>query len=178
MNHSEAIRAQYHAALEMLWQAVSRCPPSLWDNPDDRNRFWHVAYHALFYTHLYLQNSLQEFRPWADHREQYERLGPLPSPPHDQPRIGEAYSQEQVLAYLDLCWQQVQAQLAVLNLQAEASGFPWLPFGKLELQLYNIRHLQLHTGELMERLGAREHIDVDWIATKPEATASVHQRKQ
>ena len=52
-----------------------------------------------------------------------------------------------------------------LDLEAE-SGFGWLPFGKLELQFYNIRHLQQHTGELMERLGTRAHVDVDWVGMK------------
>jgi len=27
------------------------------------------------------------------------------------------------------------------------SGFDWLPFDKLELQFYNIRHIMQHTGE-------------------------------
>jgi len=39
----------------------------------------------------------------------------------------------------------------------------WLSFGKLELQLYNLRHLGQHTGELMERLGTRAALDVDWV---------------
>ena len=40
--------------------------------------------------------------------------------------------------------------------------------GKLELQIYNLRHLQQHTGELMERLGSRAGIDVDWVGMKVE----------
>jgi predicted kinase len=38
-----------------LKQAIEKCPDALWNDPADKNRFWHVAYHALFYTHLYLQ---------------------------------------------------------------------------------------------------------------------------
>jgi len=54
-------------------------------------------------------------------------------------------------------------QVAAMDLQAE-SGFHWLPFNKLELQVYNIRHLQQHTGELCERLGAHGEIEVAWVA--------------
>jgi hypothetical protein len=43
----------------------------------------------------------------------------------------------------------------------------WLPFGKTELQIYTIRYLQQHAGELMERLGSRG-IDVDWVGVKHE----------
>jgi hypothetical protein len=53
-----------------------------------------------------------------------------------------------------------------LDLKAE-SGFYWLPFDKLELQFYNIRHVQQHTGELCERLGARGDLQVDWVGMKP-----------
>ena len=163
MNGQDAIRSQYHAALEMLRQTIVKCPDSLWDNPADGNRFWHVAYHALFYIDLYLQNSEKEFTPWSEHREQNQFLGPMPWPPHDLPKIGAPYTKEEVLAYLELCRQQVTEKVATLDLNAEASGFSWLPFGKLELQIYNIRHLQHHTAELMERLGTREGIQVNWV---------------
>ncbi len=51
---------------------------------------------------------------------------------------------------------------------AGASGFDWLPMNKLELQFYNIRHLQLHTGELCERLGTEAKIDVAWVGMAPD----------
>ena len=51
-----------------------------------------------------------------------------------------------------------------MNLEAE-SGFDWLAFNKLELQFYNIRHLQQHVGELCERLGMGK-VDVDWVGMK------------
>jgi hypothetical protein len=51
-------------------------------------------------------------------------------------------------------------------LEAE-SGFYWLPFDKLELQFYNIRYLQQHTGELCERLGAHGELQVQWVGMKP-----------
>jgi hypothetical protein len=56
----------------------------------------------------------------------------------------------------------VDRHVPQLNLAAP-SGFDWLPMNKFELQIYNIRHVQQHAGELMERLGARANIDVDWI---------------
>ncbi len=153
-----AIRSQYRAALDMLREAVVRCPEALWDAPEDQNRFWHVAYHVLFFTHLYLQRSQAEFRPWARHRERYHLLGTA---------VGEPYGKEDVLAYLEVCRGQVDERVADLDLAAQ-SGFRWLPFGKLELQLYNVRHVQQHTGELMERLGARAGVEVGWVAAGPE----------
>jgi hypothetical protein len=163
VNAHAIIRSQYLAALEMLRQAIVQCPEPLWYDEGYRNPFWHIAYHALFYTHLYLQHAGEDFSPWAQHREQYEFLGPVPWPPHNEPAIGAPYSQEEVLAYHAFCLAQIEDVVSALDLDAP-SGFSWLPFGKLELQFYNIRHIQHHTGQLCERLRTREGIGVGWVA--------------
>ena len=50
------------------------------------------------------------------------------------------------------------------SISKRRNGFDWLPMNKAELQIYTIRHLQQHAGEtLMERLGSRAGIDVDWV---------------
>ena len=165
MNSKEAIRSQYRATLEMLKKTITQCPESLWDAAADKNKFWHIAYHVLFFTHLHLQHSEKEFTPWMKHREQYQFFGQSALASARQTQIGEPYSKEDVLAYLEVCREQVEEKVAAVDLDAE-SGFFWLPFSKLELQLYNIRHIQHHTGELMERLGMRENIEVDWVAMK------------
>jgi len=142
----------------MLKQAVVKCPESLWHDRGYNNTFWHIAYHALFYTHLYLQASEEDFVPWAKHRGECRIL--------DKEPVGEPYSKEEILEYHEICRAQVEEQVASLELDAP-SGFYWLPFSKLELQFYNIRHLQQHTGELCERLGATGDIEVDWVARGP-----------
>ncbi len=163
---ASSVSSQYLACLEMLKRTITQCPESIWNSPDDKVTFWRIAYHALYFTHLYLQDSLQTFRPWPLHRKEYEHLGPLPWPPHAMPAIGEPYDKKTVLDYLAFCQNQVMERVPCLSWEAE-SGFRWLPFNKLELQIYNIRHLQQHTGELMERLGTRTGIELDWVAQKP-----------
>jgi hypothetical protein len=167
----EVIKSQYYASLEMLKEAVSKCPPSLWNSQEPKNKFWHISYHVLFYTHLYLQESEKQFIPWSKHRENYQFLGPLPWPPHAIPNIGEPFSKELILEYFDVCQKQVEEKVLTLNLNAE-SGFYWLPFTKLELQLYNIRHIQHHAGALIDRLRTIENIGVNWIARKAKSTPS------
>ena len=166
MNYPQIFMAQYQAALEMLKGAITRCPDDLWDSPQDKTRFWHVAYHALFYTHLYLQDSEQTFTPWSGHRPEYQFLGPVPWPPHAAPKIGEPYDKAGVLAYLAFCQREVEERVPRLDLEA-GSGFDWLPFSKAELQIYTIRHIQQHAGELMERLGTRAGLELDWVDSLP-----------
>ncbi len=156
MDFQQIIRSQFLAALEMLRQTIEKCPENLWNDPTDKNKFGHVAYHALFYTHLYLQPAFEDFKPW-----------PKCGDAHDLEKPAESCTQEDILEYLTFCRQQVNEHVPQLNLEA-GSGFYWLPMNKAELQIYNIRHLQQHTGELMERLWSRAEIEVGWVGTKHE----------
>jgi hypothetical protein len=165
MDVTEVIISQYQAALAMLKETIEKCPEGLWNSSEDKTKFWHIAYHALFYTHLYLQDTEQDFTPWSKHRKDYHFIGRLPYPPHDPPQIGEPYDKDSLLEYLAICQRQVDERLPRVNLEA-ASGFDWLPFNKLELQFYTIRHLQQHTGELMERLGSRADVEIHWVGMR------------
>jgi hypothetical protein len=162
MDFRAAIISQYHAALQMLKQAVLACPDPLWHNPEDANKFYQVAYHALYYTHLYLQDSVEAFQPWTGHREEYRLAQPVQSVP--APAV--------VLDYLAFCQRQVVEKVSTMDFET-ASGFHWLHFSKFELQIYSIRHIQHHAGELMQRLGPLA-ADLGWIGSyRPDQKARV-----
>ena len=156
MDFHKAIAAQYNAALAMLKSAVAHCPDALWDDHRRGNAFWRTAYHALLYTHLYLEETLESHRPWEKHNDAYRFDGPAADADVVCPK-------SEVLAYVDFCRRQVAEKVPVLDLSAP-SGFHWLPFSKFELQLYSLRHLQQHVGELMERLGPES--GVDWVGSQ------------
>ena len=155
MNTKSVIQSQYKAALAMLRQAVAECPDALWTDTSYQNPFWRVAYHVLIYTHFYLGPREEDFVPWEKHQQDLQLLGePIPGT--------RVYSQAEILDYIDLVLDEVEKQVSALDLDAE-SGFHWLPFNKLELQFYNIRHVQQHTGELCERLGAQGEVEIGWV---------------
>ncbi len=163
MEIKNIIKNQYHASLDMLGGVIAKCPESIWITSNSVNQFWRIAFHALFYTHLYLQSTEEEFIPWSKHREQAQFLGRLPWPPHAEPKIGKPYDKGELLEYLEFCHAEVEKRVDGLDWE-KASGFSWQPFNKLELQIYNIRHLQQHVGELSERLGTNG-VEIDWIGT-------------
>lgn len=163
MDSSNAFISQYLAALEMLKQAINACPESLWRNPADYNTFSQVAYHALYWTHTYLETPQAPFQLWSRHRDEYRLSGDEPTP------ASETADKETVLAYLAFCQTTVISQVPNLD-WAAPSGYDWVPLNKFELQLYSIRHLQHHVGELMERLNARAGIELDWIGFIPPPT--------
>jgi hypothetical protein len=162
LNILDNVARQYRASLAMLGQVVHLCPECLWIDADYPNRFWHIAYHALFYTHLYLQPSEADFRPWAKHRQDSQYLGPRPWAPQETPQIQSPYTKVDVIEYHKICCAEVEGRVPALDLAAP-SGFHWLPFNKMELQFYNIRHIQHHTGQLADRLRTEVNVSVAWV---------------
>ncbi|MBN1489141.1 MAG: hypothetical protein JXA69_04420 [Phycisphaerae bacterium] len=165
MTIQAALKGQYHAALAMLKQTIEQCPEDLWAGGENAVAFWRVAYHALFFTHLYLQSDMDSFRPWEHHRDEYECLGVLPYPPHHEPRIGEAYTKPQLLEYWQVCDTTVDTGVDELDLDAQDCGFPWYAMNKLEHQINNIRHIQHHAALLAGRLRLAQGIDVSWAGS-------------
>jgi len=161
-NLPEVLARQYRASMAMLRDAIAKCPESLLLAPEYPNKSWHIAYHVLFCTHMYLQDSYEQFTPWKKHRENYHYLGGLPWAPHERPKIETPYSKEEILEYLEICYRENDAKVPSLDLSAP-SGFHWLAFSKLELQIYNIRHIHHHAGQLIDRLRTVAGIGIGWV---------------
>jgi len=153
-----SILSQYRASLAMLRSAIELCPEDLWQTTRFRNRSWHIAYHTLFYAHLYVNESEADFRPWHKHRTVCRLLGKSP----EELATVEPYSKADLLEYHTLCRAEIDDKVPRLPLEG-ASGFNWLPFNRGELHFYNIRHIQHHTGQLAERLRTVSGIGVPWV---------------
>ncbi len=162
MDIVKTVTSQFQATLSMMEQTVRTCPEEMWDEPGQANPFWRVAYHALFYVDLYLQPSEEDMALWEGCRDGYQFLGPTPWPPHEQPAADQPYDRDQVLAYVDYCRSLVDRTVPATDLGAP-SGFHWLPFDKMELQIYNIRHLQQHVGDLSTLLLTQANLEINWV---------------
>lgn len=164
MDVRAALKSQYHAALAMLRQAIERCPDELWTAKAPHPiPFWHVVYHTLFFTHLYLQSDEASFEPWEYHRHEYQFFDGLPWAPDRMPKIGEPYTREQMLDYWRFCNDRVDADVDRLDLDAPTCGFPWYPLPKLDHQIVNIRHVQHHVALLSGRLREADGTDIGWV---------------
>ena len=149
----------------MLKQAIEQCRDDLWTGDDYPIAFWRVAYHTLFFTHLYLQVDEKAFSPWEHHRDEYQFLAELPWPPHRQPKIGEAYTKAQMLEYWSLCDAMIDGAVDRFDLDAQECGFPWYKLPKLDHQINNIRHIQHHAALLGGRLRLTAGTDIPWVGS-------------
>jgi len=154
------LKGQYHAGLAMLRQTLDVCPDEAWEAGEHPRNFWRIAYHALYYTHLYLQPDEAAFVPWPKHDETVPDLWDDAEAP-----VVPAYSKAELLGYLDWIDANVDKWVDALDLTSKASGFHWYKIPKLDHQLVNIRHLGIHQGQLSELVFARGG-DVDWVGRK------------
>jgi len=149
MNTQKIIQSQHLAALAMLKQAIVKCPPAAWDNPQDKDRFWFVAYHTLYYAHRYLKAQEKGYARWE--KRQHSQQG-IP------------FSKEEILERLAIVEQDVTEQISMMNLDSKTGAAGFLA-NNLELQLYNMRHIQQHTGELYQRL-SEHNVKLSWVSRR------------
>jgi hypothetical protein len=176
MDIRAALSEQYRAALAMLDDCVVRCSVQLWTTPnpawDDGDRiiyrpFWRIAFHATFYTQLYLGQTEDDFVPWPGCPDGYfqELWGkPWKVEPMELPEDAPPLSQAQIREYIDYVDGLIEPTVAKLDLDTQESGFPWYRnISKLSHELLNLRHLQGHVGQLSELLFAAG-VDSRWIS--------------
>lgn len=154
-----ALWRQFGAAIDTLDAAISICPEHLWtanmwDEPDDARfgQVWYIAYHTLSWLDLYLTGSAQDFTP---------------PPPFIRGKLpDEPYTQDVIAPYLRHCRQKCQTTIeALTDEQAnQVCVFSWMQPTFLELQFYNMRHVQEHAAQLNLFLGGHGLAVTDWIS--------------
>jgi hypothetical protein len=166
---------QFGAAIDMLETALVACPDSLWTErlwrttpppwfPPQFGEFWYVGFHALVWTDLYLSGvPEEEFAPPAPFaRGEIDSVEALPERP---------YTKEALRDYLASTRQKCRATLVALTDEQARRPveYAWTkgqPISYLELQLYNLRHVQEHAAQLSLFLGQQvsPDADLDWVA--------------
>jgi hypothetical protein len=163
------LKSQYHAALAMLRPTIEQCPDDLWYNSEYLNTFWQLAYHTLFFAHLYSQVEEATFVPFKYHQAntQYPDAIPGPNDPESTlPLIPDPFTREQVLEYWEYCDSNMNAWIDAMDIWSDESGFSWYKVPKLEHQIVNIRHIQHGAAQLADRLRTTLNLGVNWVGAR------------
>ena len=151
MEYLQGILAgQYEAALSMLKGCVEACPEGHWEGKIANVSFRQVVYHVLFFTDLYLTRWEGDFVL----REMHRRGGD-----EREDAVSAGLKKEEILEYVEICRGKALAALAgesAEDLQGP-SGFARCKMTRGEMHIYNIRHIQHHTGGMsayLRRVGA------------------------
>jgi hypothetical protein len=153
---ASALLGQYEASLAMLRHCIASCPDDHWDLPIAKYPFWVVAYHTLYCTDGYLIASEQDWKP-------HPVFQPGGMADIDAEYPTKRFTQAELLAYVGFCRERAREVVGAEtdhSLQGP-SGFARLKFSRAELHMYNVRHIQHHTGQLGAFLG-RQKIASPW----------------
>lgn len=163
------IGRQLTAAIQMLRSAIEACPDKLWDDREGGSPFWHLAYHALFYTDFYLSDDEKAFQARDYHEDKanflpgdYKEYAGVVTTPE------KAFTKDQLLDYADHCRRKCDETMAKLSDERalERCGFWWYQLNVGEFMLNNLRHAQHHAGQLALLLRRRAGIGIDWLGTR------------
>ena len=153
-----AIRHQFHAAIDMLANAIEACPDFVWSG-QGKGAFWYLAFHVLFFLDLYLSP------------EDESRFHP--PPPFGltelEPKVvlpERAYRKDQLLGYLEHRRKKLDAVMAGMTEAwiAIPCPFPYRKMSNGELLLYNMRHVQHHAAQLHMLLRQATNSAPDWVS--------------
>ncbi len=155
------LTSQFEAALAMLKQCVQACPPEHYEGKIANSTFRTIAYHTLFWVDCYLSPDEQAFELRdLNHRGGDDRTTNFPA----------GLSRDETLSYVGICRRKLVETLAAETPESLAapSGFSRFSFSRGELHLYNLRHIQHHTGALsayLRRVDAslKDSKAVSWV---------------
>ena len=170
---STVLWRQFGAAIGMLDNAVAACPTELWqerlwrttppsDFPPQFAEFWYVTFHTLVWLDLYLSGVPEEdFAPPVPFAQGgLDSLEALPERP---------YTKEELRAYLASTRRKCYSTLVALtDEQAHRPvEYPWSEgqaISFLELQIYNLGHVQEHAAQLSMFIGQNATLGAsDWV---------------
>lgn len=162
MDLTKHFRMQYGAALRMMRDTVAACPDELWNDAHYGNRFWHIAYHALFYTAFYLSPGEDKPMLWSKCKQHYQFMSAWEHAPGYDPETISPYTKAEIHEFLDFLEERIAVAFDESDYDAP-SGISWISFNRFGLYLYNLRHLQHHIGQLSERIRQLTGTGTGWV---------------
>jgi hypothetical protein len=135
----EALWNQIGASIDMLKNAIVKCPDKLWETD---SKFWYKAYHCIFWTDYYLTFDPKQFIPPPGYSlSEFDPSGAMPE---------RVYRKDELLSYVRHCRKKCRSLIS--NLTSEVATTRWVNdyknYSVIEILLYNMRHVQHHVGQL------------------------------
>jgi len=161
----ESLQKQFGASIYMLERAITLSPESLLA---DNKRFYYIIYHTLIFLDYYLTLPPEDFKTPIS----FTIKEPEDIPPEalDDVVPDRFYTKKELLNYLKSirkkCTQLIEGiteeKLAERWVEENTDGN--MNYSRLEILLYNMRHVQHHTAQL--NLTLREEINKTsgWVA--------------
>ena len=147
---------QYGATIDMLENAIVACPDELWGG---ELKYWYIAYHTLFFLDYHLNDDAGTFFPPEPFTmSEMDPSGLMPD---------RVYSKAELITYLEHCREKCHSVIKALteqNAETFITNNYKKEYSKVEILLYNMRHVQHHTAQLNLLLRQSGHEPPLWVS--------------
>ena len=146
---------QFGASIDMFENAIEKCPDEVWN---DKRKFWYIAYHTLFFLDYYLDTDPDNFvtpPPFSMTEMEIDEV----MPEND-------FTKQELLQYVTHCREKARKLIGGFN--DETIMMRWKnqyrEYSIYEMTLYNMRHVQHHTGQMNMIIGEIDHSLPKWVS--------------
>jgi hypothetical protein len=160
----DAVRRQLTAAIDAMENTMDRCPDDVWAREGDEPQIWYLIFHTLFLLdHALTEDPATFVPPEPFGMEELDPAGVMP------PR---AYTKDELRILFRRARARVRGVVAALTEENAAdpralgSRFTGT---RIEQILYNMRHVQHHTGQINLLLRQRIGDATGWVAIGDDA---------
>jgi hypothetical protein len=156
----ETLCKQYQKRFAIIKEAIEKYDEHIWDDcVGYKSPTWMIVYHALFYTNIYCSSSEKEIEHWEYEREGYNDYKVV----HDLISKGDviSYSKKEMLEYSAFIESRIDKYLSKIEPEKKCWPF-WYDETQLEFHINNLRHLQHHIGEIIERHDIKMDLRYIW----------------
>jgi hypothetical protein len=159
-----SLLTQFGAAIDMLENALNKCPDELWEKalweddtmPEGSSAFWNIAYHTLFWLDLYLSGTVDGFAPPVPFTLDELEVG----------KVTRVFTRTELQNYL--VYDRKKCQVTISGLTDEEAKkicrFGWGELPYMALLFDNMRHVQEHAAQLNMFLGQNARLPSHWVA--------------
>ncbi len=109
----------------------------------------------MWATRYYLGENSETYIPFHKAIEGAESLGGSQDWENSSEniKVEGLHTKDELLSFIEDIGKELRQNIMAFPLE-ENSGFEWYPYTRLELHINNIRHIQHHTAQIIERLKA------------------------
>ena len=157
----KVLQSQYDKCFHIFQETIKNYDKEIWfDEKNYKTPAWQITYHAIFYANIYCSPTEKDIVHWQKEIKHYRDFKKM-----DEYRkngeVIEPYSITDMGEYLEFLKDKVPMYLDSINPEERCWPF-WYDESQLEFHINNLRHIQHHLGEIIERHDIKKEFKYNW----------------
>jgi hypothetical protein len=158
----EVLQKQYTKSFSILKKAISIYDETIWLNHVDyKSPAWQIVYHTLFYANIYCSSSENDIVQWNILRTDYHDFRKTHELEKNNIISLVPYTKTEMMEFAIFIEGNIPGYLSKMRPDEKCWPF-WYDESQLEFHINNLRHIQHHIGEIIERHDIKKDMPYIW----------------